>query len=199
VTIQTLNAIKQAALDYGFEYRVLVELAHILGWRKSELLGLYVVNVQLADNCIRLEESKNKEKREVPMSQSLRTLLEPMVLGRKPEEKLFSFVTIQKAWEKITANAGCPDVLFHDLRRTAARSKRQAGVDTSVIMKMQGWKPDSMFRRYGIVAADDKADAMAKQEAYEKQLQLDAAALAEKQQRAQVADPLQLRYSGKEN
>jgi hypothetical protein len=38
----------------------------------------------------------------------------------------------------------------------------------SVIMEMQGWTSDAMFRRYGIVANDDKEHALAAQEDFEK-------------------------------
>lgn len=33
-------------------------------------------------------------------------------------------------------------------------------------MKMSGWKTDSVFRRYAIVATDDMVDAIEKQQAY---------------------------------
>ncbi len=72
-------------------------MAHVLGWRKGELLDLRVRDIRLGENCIRLEESKNNNKREVPLTLVLRTFLEPMVVGRKPEDRLFGFVTISKA------------------------------------------------------------------------------------------------------
>jgi hypothetical protein len=34
-------------------------------------------------------------------------------------------------------------------------------------MELMGWKTESMFRRYGIVATEDKLAALNKQEAYE--------------------------------
>ncbi len=79
--------------------------------------------------------------------------------------------------------------------------KRIAGVDTSVIMKLQGWRTDAMFRRYGIVATEDKLDAMQKQEAYEKQLQVEEAARLQKQQEGEGEnpEPLQNRYNMPEN
>jgi integrase len=48
-----------------------------------------------------------------------------------------------------------PGLLFHDLRRTAARILRAAGVPEEIIMRIAGWKTSSIFRRYAIV---DKAD-----------------------------------------
>jgi integrase len=43
----------------------------------------------------------------------------------------------------------------HDLRRSAAKALRAAGVPESVIMTMGGWKTAAMFRRYAIVSGAD--------------------------------------------
>lgn len=39
----------------------------------------------------------------------------------------------------------------HDLRRSAAKRLRAAGIPESVVMKVGGWKTNAMFRRYAIV------------------------------------------------
>jgi integrase len=102
------------------------------------------------------------------MRPGLRVLVEALVAGKEPSDRLFAFVDFpRKAWARGTKAAGCPDLLFHDLRRTSARSKRAAGVDTSVTMALMGWRSEAMFRRYGIVATEDKMAALEKQEAYE--------------------------------
>jgi integrase len=44
---------------------------------------------------------------------------------------------------KSLQSRGVPNLLFHDLRRTAARNYRRAGVAEGVIMKIGGWKPAS--------------------------------------------------------
>jgi len=44
----------------------------------------------------------------------------------------------------------------HDLRRSAAKALRAAGVPESVIMKAGGWKTAAMFRRYAIVSSADQ-------------------------------------------
>ena len=62
------------------------------------------------------------------------------------------------------AGLGLPGLLVHDLRRSAAKALRKAGVPESVIMATGGWKTASMFRRYAIVSSADQRDAMEKLE-----------------------------------
>ena len=64
----------------------------------------------------------------------------------------------RKSWENLCTAAGVPALLFHDLRRTAARNLRAAGVPEEIIMRIAGWKTSSIFKRYAIV---DKADVRA--------------------------------------
>jgi integrase len=169
-----VQALKEAASKEGLAQRTFIELAHWLGWRKGELLNLHVSNIRLFDGgpygSIRLEahETKNRKGREIALTPGLRALLEPLVVGRAPAERLFPFATIEKWWVRVKKAANCPDLIFHDMRRSSARAKRSAGVPASVIMSMQGWATDSMFRRYAIVAADDKIDALQRQEDYER-------------------------------
>lgn len=62
-----------------------------------------------------------------------------------------------------------PGLLFHDLRRTAARNLRRAGIAEGVIQRIEEWKTRSVFERYAIVTRTDIADAMRKLEAHERE------------------------------
>jgi hypothetical protein len=73
--------------------------------------------------------------------------------------------TSEGTWAKACEAVKVPGLLFHDLRRTAARNLRRAGVAEGVIMKIGGWKTRSVFERYAIVSQSDIRDAMAKLEA----------------------------------
>jgi integrase len=48
----------------------------------------------------------------------------------------------------------------HDFRRTAARNLIRAGVAQHIVLKLCGWKTDSMFRRYAIVDERDLRSAV---------------------------------------
>jgi len=67
-----------------------------------------------------------------------------------------------KTTDATGAHSAC---FFHDLRRTAARNLRRAGIAEGVIMKIGGWRTRSVFERYAIVSQTDIADALKKLEA----------------------------------
>ena len=67
-------------------------------------------------------------------------------------------------WKTVCTSAGVAGLLFHDLRRTAARNLRGAGVAENVIMQIGGWRTRSVFDRYAIITENDSADAVRKLE-----------------------------------
>jgi integrase len=65
------------------------------------------------------------------------------------------------AWSVACKAAEVPDLKFHDLRRTAVRNMRRAGVPQVVRMRITGHRTDSMERRYNIVDVEDIRTAKA--------------------------------------
>jgi integrase len=130
------------------------------------LLSLRVGQVDLVARTIRLHPgtTKNLEGREVTIeSGTLLQLLRHCVEGKRPEDYVFTrgikqVRDFRKSWENLCTAAGVPGLLFHDLRRSAARSLRAAGVPEEIIMRIAGWKTSNVFRRYAIV---DKTDIRA--------------------------------------
>ena len=143
--------------------RAILETAYRYGWRVSELLNLRVGQVDLVARTIRLEPgtTKNRQGREVTIESGvLLQLLRHCMEGKRPEDHVFTrgdkpVRDFRKSWENLCTAAGVPDLLFHDLRRTAARDLRAAGVPEEIIMRIAGWKTSNVFRRYAIV---DKTD-----------------------------------------
>jgi integrase len=184
--------------DAELWFRALVECGRTYGWRVSELIGLKVEQVDLAQKVIRLEPgtTKNSDGREVFMTDTVRALLSACVQGKKPDAHVFTrpdgsqVRSFRVTWERACSRIGvgqttcadcsepmdsgraCPKcksqrsvysgLIFHDLRRTAARNLRRAGIPETVIMKIGGWRTRSVFERYAIVSRTDIADAMRK-------------------------------------
>ena len=168
---------KKTAVMKGLHLKCFVELLFGFGWRKGELTGLTVGDVNLAEGFIRLEDSKNGEPREVPLTPNIKVLLEAVITARKPNDSLFPVKDMRHAWKRLCKNAGvkygkAEGYVIHDTRRTAARTKRAAGVSESVTCKIMGWKPGSkMFARYGIVDRADMAEALKRTEQWEREQQ----------------------------
>lgn len=68
-------------------------------------------------------------------------------------------------------------LLVHDMRRSAARALRRAGVPEHVVMDTMGHKTRSMFKRYDIGNEHDQQDAMTALEEYRRAEQAKAQAL----------------------
>jgi integrase len=107
------------------------------------------------------EHSKNSEPRVLVLTGDLLALVERRV-ATKVEGCPWVFhrgghriVNFKRSWSVATKAAGVPDLLFHDLRRSAVRNLDKAGVSQSVAMHITGHKTDSVYRRYRIVDEGD--------------------------------------------
>ncbi len=133
----------------------LVVLALSTGARWSELLNLKWDNIDLQQRMIRLEKTKNGERRSIPIVghgweelQQLRSnrrtdtpYLFPRQDGQKPME-------IRKHWEKAVKDAKIEDFRFHDLRHTAASYLAMEGATLLEIADVLGHKQLQMVKRY---------------------------------------------------
>jgi integrase len=69
---------------------------------------------------------------------------------------------MRKDWDDACTRAGVPGLLFHDLRRSAVRNLRRAGVTQKVAREFSGHKTDAVFDRYNITDFEDLKDAAAR-------------------------------------
>jgi len=183
----------------GLWLRAMFEVGYTYGWRHEELLALRVRQVDLSAGTIRLDpgSTKNDAGREVSMTQPVKVLLSQCVHGKTSDDYVFTredgkpVRDFRGSWAKSCEAAKAPGLLFHDLRRTAARNLRRAGVAEGVIMKIGGWKTRSVFERYAIVSQGDIRDAMTSLEAKQQRDNAEAAA----QQKSAASSEIQFGQS----
>lgn len=170
----------QAALPEPL--RSIATWAYRTGWRRQEILDLSWGRVDLGAGTARLDQTKNGSSRIFPFGcdPELVVLIEywagrrdesPFVfhreIGRKysgsakvrADGKVSWFVGV---WRRACKEAGLPDLLLHDLRRSAARNMVRAGIPERVVQELCGWKTRAMLDRYHVIAETDLAEAVAR-------------------------------------
>ena len=150
----------------------LIEWLYHLGWRRGEAIGLRWDEVDLAAGAVELagRRTKNGEAKLVKLDDSMRDLLRrrnnlrngDLVFHRRGKP----IVDFRVSWRAACRAIGRPGLLVHDLRRSFARNGIQAGVHQMRLMRVAGWKTDSVFRRYCIIDEADIAEAVAKVSKY---------------------------------
>ncbi|HVO61179.1 MAG TPA: site-specific integrase, partial [Terriglobales bacterium] len=160
-----------ACAKRGLWLRAMFETGYQFGWRSGEIKTMRVRQVDLAAKTLRLEPltTKNDEGREAVMPTVLYNLIQQCATGKSPDDYLFTRDRQQHivrdfrgAWEESTKEAGVPDLLFHDLRRTAVRNMVRRGIPERVAMKITGHKTRAVFDRYHIVSTTDLREAAVK-------------------------------------
>jgi integrase len=153
--------------------RTLLALAYNFGWRRSELLGLRVEQVDLLECTIRIfrgrSRSKSGEPRLVPFGDlsDIAALLTECVKGKGPKDFVLTRGDVpvrdfRKAWRAATKAARLEEQIFHDLRRSAVRRMIRRGIPQKVAMLISGHKTASVFDRYHIIDDTDLRDATRK-------------------------------------
>jgi integrase len=141
----------------------LVKLLIFTGARLSEVLGLRWDQLNLQRGIARLGDSKTGAKNIYLTEPALEVLKaipkfeSPFVLPGDRDGTHYSGV--QKAWQRIRALAGLPDVRLHDLRHTHASEAVTAGESLYVVGKILGHSQAGTTQRYSHLAEDPIREA----------------------------------------
>lgn len=150
----------KATAKEGLWLRTAFEIAYAYGWRRSEIFGLRLGQLDFHDGSMRLFDSKNKDGRLVFMTAKVRQLLLACCDGKSGDTLVMTrdgkpVVDLRDAWGRAVKAAEVPGLLLHDLRRTGVRNLRKLRIPETVAMKISGHKTANVFRRYDIVDEDD--------------------------------------------
>jgi integrase len=145
------------------ELKPLFVTAYFTGVRLGELLAWEWEQVDFEQGFITLrgEVTKNGHSRAVPILEGdMKRWLEWAHTNADECERVFHrngepIGNFHRTWQNACASAGVPELKFHDLRLTAVRNMRRAGVSQVVRMRITGHRTDSIERRYNIVDVDD--------------------------------------------
>jgi integrase len=156
----------------------IIMMGYFTGMRKGEILNLTWDRVDLQNRMIRLEaeDTKDREKRNIPICDELFGLLASMP-NRLHESgqinHVFQFkgqpikdirTGLRRACKKAKIKYGRFEkggFIFHDLRHTFNTNMRKAGVADSVIMRITGHSTREMFDRYNTIDETDTRRAIA--------------------------------------
>lgn len=134
---------------------LIVVLALSTGARRGEIMNLKWSDIDMERQQIVLHDTKNKERRVVPLTGHAYDLMKahkkvqridtdlvfPSISGDKPYE-------IKKSWEGALKKAGVKDFRFHDLRHSAASYLAMNGASSAEIAEVLGHKTLQMVKRY---------------------------------------------------
>lgn len=152
--------------------KLLAICAFYAAGRKSEWLRVEWTDVDFERMVIHFPKTKNKHPRDVPIVEGL--MLDALLDELKIHNAMYPHLAalfvydmhplkvVGKAWRKACTRAGVPDLLIHDVRRSAVRNMRRKGVSDQVAMKISGHLTRSMLDRYSIVGDEDVQEAAQK-------------------------------------
>ena len=164
---QLLDACKNSKNQY---LHTIVVTALSTGMRLGEILNLSWSNVDFKYERIILEETKNGERRQVPIKGKALSLLKGLQNNRLMCSKLlfpskYSFSKpsdIKSAWKYALKRSRIKDFRFHDLRHSCASYLAMNGCSIVEIAGVLGHKTLQMAKRYSHLSDSHLSDVVAK-------------------------------------
>ncbi len=152
------------------ELYTIVVLALSTGARRGELLSLTWKDVDLARRTLVLRETKNGERRSLPLQGHAFVLVQDMAKLRRIDTDLLFPGTkdpkrplaIGNIFNAAVTRAGIEDFHFHDLRHSAASYLAMNGATIPEIAGVLGHKTLQMVKRYAHLSDQHTAQVVAR-------------------------------------
>ena len=140
----------------------IVTIAVHTGMRKGEILTLRWDQADFEQGIISLEDTKNHERRDIPMDETVKATLHglerkgDLVFPSKNQTRIDD-TRIHLAFHEALKKSGITDFRFHDLRHTfASNLVMQEGVELNDVRELLGHKKMDMTLRYAHLSPKHK-------------------------------------------
>jgi integrase len=162
-----LRAVLEACPEW---LRPIIALAACTGMRRSEMLGLRWLDVDLNQSRVMLAQTKNGEGRIVYLNETAKAAIGslPFDNDTRSSDLLFKRITgeqVSMAFARACKTTKISDFRFHDLRHTAASWLRMKGADIHTVAQLLGHKDLRMAARYQHLSPSFLGEAVAKLDA----------------------------------
>ena len=139
--------------DRSGNYHVwrMIEFAIETGMRQGEILSLTTINVDLNERIAHLEDTKNGESRNVPLSRRACELLTEEIEANQTIRvfsKWSSGDGFRSTYRRICLRTGISDLRFHDFRHEAASRFFEMGLNQFQVAAITGHKTMQSLYRY---------------------------------------------------
>jgi integrase len=144
------------------EMNQVIQFALETAMRRGELAGMTWEMVDLKKRTVTLPETKNGQKRIVPLSSVAVTILKERLSTRRIDGEVWNIGldAISQDFAKACRNAEISGLHFHDLRHEATSRLFENGFDTMEVKTITGHKTLQMLARYTHLRAEDLAKRM---------------------------------------
>lgn len=141
----------------------IVTVALHTGMRRGEIFNLEWEQLNFEQGIISLEDTKNHERRDIPMNETVKAVLQGIERKGKYifcNEKGLPFANLRDSFNSALQKSGIKDFRFHDLRHTFASNLVMEGVDIMTVKELMGHKTLEMTLRYAHLAPNHKTRAI---------------------------------------
>ena len=154
----------------------IVRLALETGMRQGEIIGLKWEDIDWERKVAHLEDTKNGERRDVPLSKAAVEVLKArfplsanegaekvaLLRPRAPSGLVFPVgsMSVTHSFTRACVRACISDLRFHDLRHEAASRLFERGLDSMEVAAITGHKTLQMLKRYTHLRAEDLVEKL---------------------------------------
>jgi integrase len=127
--------------------------------RRGELLDLLWQDVDFRLRTVQVLQSKNGDRREVPLSRSAIAALRELNPDANLQGRLFPMTgnSVRSAFDRLVSLAEIEDLRFHDLRHEAISRLFEKGLNPIEVAAISGHRELRMLQRYTHLRATDLA------------------------------------------